>query len=110
MVAARIQGPVSALHGICALPDRITASSQGTLMQVMDVIECAFASEDGAEERQTSELVSRYSADSELLGLKWSDIDFERLEISVVRDVVNQWIERCKTEASKKLIPSDAET
>jgi len=45
----------------------------------------------------------------ELLGLKWSDIDFERLEICVVRDVVKQRIERCKTEASKKAIPIDAE-
>jgi len=45
----------------------------------------------------------------ELLGLKWSDIDFEKLEINVVRDVVKQRIERCKTEASKKAIPIDAE-
>jgi integrase len=44
-----------------------------------------------------------------LLGLKRSDIDFEQLEISVVRDVVKQRIERCKTEASKKPIPIDAE-
>ena len=45
----------------------------------------------------------------ELLGLKWSDIDFEKLEINVIRDVVKQRIERCKTEASKKAIPIDAE-
>lgn len=45
----------------------------------------------------------------ELLGLKWLDIDFEQLEIRVVRDVVKQRIERCKTEASKKAIPIDAE-
>ena len=45
----------------------------------------------------------------ELLGLKWSDIDFEQLEIRVIRDVVKQRIERCKTEASKKAIPIDAE-
>jgi integrase len=45
----------------------------------------------------------------ELLGLKWSDIDFEKLEISVSRDVVKQRIERCKTEASRKPIPMDAE-
>jgi integrase len=44
-----------------------------------------------------------------LLGLKWSDIDFEKLEICVIRDVVKQRIERCKTEASKKAIPIDAE-
>jgi integrase len=45
----------------------------------------------------------------ELLGLKWSDIDFEQLEITVVRDVVKQRIERCKTEASRKPVPIDAE-
>ena len=45
----------------------------------------------------------------ELLGLKWSDIDFEHLEITVVRDVVKQRIERCKTEASRKPVPIDAE-
>jgi integrase len=45
----------------------------------------------------------------ELLGLKWSDIDFEQLEICVTRDVVKQRVERCKTEASKKPIPIDAE-
>jgi integrase len=44
----------------------------------------------------------------ELLGLKWSDIDFEQLEICVTRDVVKQRIERCKTEASKKPVPIDA--
>jgi integrase len=45
----------------------------------------------------------------ELLGLRWSDIDFEQLEIRVIRDVVKQRIERFKTEASKKAIPIDAE-
>ena len=30
----------------------------------------------------------------ELLGLKWSDIDFEKLEICVIRDMVKQRIER----------------
>jgi integrase len=44
----------------------------------------------------------------ELLGLQWADIDFERLEITVTRDVVKQRIERCKTEASRKPVPIDA--
>jgi integrase len=45
----------------------------------------------------------------ELLGLKWSDVDFEQLEIRVTCEVVKQRIERCKTEASKKPVPIDSE-
>jgi integrase len=45
---------------------------------------------------------------SELLGLKWSDIDFERLEISVTRAVFRQVVGPCKTEASKRPLPLDA--
>src|SRR2546425_2995685 len=45
----------------------------------------------------------------ELLGLKWEDVDFESLEINVTRSVVKQKITRCKTEASRKPIPLDAD-
>ncbi len=45
----------------------------------------------------------------ELLGLKWQDVDFEALEVNVIRSVVKQKITRCKTEASRKPIPLDAE-
>lgn len=45
----------------------------------------------------------------ELLGLKWADADFEKLEINVTRSVVKQKIGPCKTEASQKPIPLDAE-
>ena len=45
----------------------------------------------------------------ELLGLKWADIDFEKLEINVTRSVVKQRVGPCKTEASQKPIPLDAE-
>ncbi len=44
----------------------------------------------------------------ELLGLKWENVDFENLELSVTRDVVKQRIEHCKTEASRKPVPIDA--
>ena len=44
---------------------------------------------------------------SELLGLKWCDVDFERLEIHVVRAIVHQVVGRCKTEASKRPLPLD---
>jgi len=45
---------------------------------------------------------------SELIGLKWSDIDFEQLEIWVTRSVVHQVVGRCKTEASRKPVPLEA--
>jgi len=45
----------------------------------------------------------------ELLGLKWEDVDFESFEVNVTRSVVKQKITRCKTEASRKPIPLDAE-
>ena len=37
------------------------------------------------------------------------DVDFEALEVNVTRSVVKQRITRCKTEASRKPIPLDAE-
>ena len=43
---------------------------------------------------------------SELFGLKWTDIDFKRNEISVTRSIVMQVVGPCKTEASQK--PSSA--
>jgi integrase len=45
----------------------------------------------------------------ELLGLKWEDVDFEALEVNITRSVVKQRITRCKTEASRKPVPLDAE-
>lgn len=42
---------------------------------------------------------------SELIGLKWSDVDFEKLEISVTRSVVGKVVGNCKTEASRKPVP-----
>jgi len=42
---------------------------------------------------------------SELLALKWADLDFESLEISLSRAVVHQVVGNLKTEASRKPIP-----
>ena len=42
---------------------------------------------------------------SELIGLKWSDVDFEKLQISITRSVVAQVVGNCKTEASRKPVP-----
>ena len=41
----------------------------------------------------------------ELFGLKWSDVDFEKHQISVTRSIVQQVVGRCKTEASQKPVP-----
>ena len=46
---------------------------------------------------------------SELLALKWSDVDFEDLEISVTRSIADQHVGPCKTEASQKPVPLDPE-
>jgi integrase len=42
---------------------------------------------------------------SELFGLRWSDLDFDNGEINVVRSVVHGVISRCKTESSSKPVP-----
>ncbi len=46
---------------------------------------------------------------SELLGLKWQDVDFESLEINLNHAVVHQVVGELKTEASRKPIPLDPE-
>ena len=46
----------------------------------------------------------------ELAGVKWQDFDFAGLDIDVQRSVVDQFVGRCKTEASQKRIPLDEYT
>jgi integrase len=43
----------------------------------------------------------------ELAGLRWHDIDFEQLTITVQRSVVDQIVGRVKTEASQRALPMD---
>jgi len=44
---------------------------------------------------------------SELLGIRWADVDFDTLELSVTRSIWHQKIGECKTEASAKPVPLD---
>lgn len=46
---------------------------------------------------------------SELLALKWSDVDFENLALHVTRSISLQRVGPCKTEASQKPVPLDPE-
>ena len=46
---------------------------------------------------------------NELLALKWSDVDFENLELHVTRSIALQRVGPCKTEASQKPVPLDPE-
>jgi integrase len=45
---------------------------------------------------------------SELLALRWSDVDFENLELQVTRSIWHQVVGNCKTEASAKPVPMDS--
>lgn len=44
---------------------------------------------------------------SELLGLQWSDIDFEKLTVKIQRSVVEGKVNPTKTDASESLLPLD---
>lgn len=44
---------------------------------------------------------------SELLALKWGDVDFDELQINVRRSIYLNVIGNCKTEASRKPVPMD---
>jgi integrase len=45
---------------------------------------------------------------SELLALRWCDVDFENLELRVTRSIWHQVLGNCKTEASAKPVPMDS--
>jgi integrase len=44
---------------------------------------------------------------SELLALRWEDVDFEALELRVTRSIWHQVVGDCKTEASARPVPLD---
>jgi len=45
---------------------------------------------------------------SELLALKWQDVDFENLSLSVTKSIWRNVVGQCKTEASRKPVPLDS--
>ena len=45
---------------------------------------------------------------SELLALRWRDVDFDNLELNVTRSIWHQVVGDCKTEASAKPVPLDS--
>src|ERR1700677_3961170 len=45
---------------------------------------------------------------SELLALRWQDVDFDNLELSVTRSICHQVVGDCKTETSAKPVPLDS--
>jgi integrase len=45
---------------------------------------------------------------SELLALRWCDVDFENLELRVTWSIWHQVLGNCKTEASAKPVPMDS--
>lgn len=45
---------------------------------------------------------------SELLALRWQDVDFDNLELNVTRSIWHQVVGDCKTEASAKPVPLDS--
>lgn len=45
---------------------------------------------------------------SELLALRWEDIDFEGVQINVRHSIYQNVVGNCKTEASRKAVPMDA--
>ncbi len=45
---------------------------------------------------------------SELLALRWCDVDFENLELRVTRSIWHQVVGNCKTEASAQPVPIDS--
>jgi hypothetical protein len=44
---------------------------------------------------------------SRVAGFKWKDIDFQKMEVHVIRSIVMQHVGDCKTEASRKPVPLD---
>jgi integrase len=80
------------------IPDVLDVSEFQALLQELSLRERTLVALDGITGLRRGELI----------GLKWSDIDFENLQINVIRSVVHQVVGNCKTEASQKPVPLEA--
>ena len=76
-------------------PDILNVDEIGQLLEAVDTLPRTLIFLDAATGLRQSEL----------FGLRWCDLDFERGEISVVRSVVHGMINSCKTESSAKPVP-----
>jgi integrase len=80
------------------IPDVLDVCEFQTLLQELSLRERTLVALDGITGLRRGELI----------GLKWDDIDFENLQVNVIRSVVHQVVGNCKTEASQKPVPLDA--
>ncbi len=80
------------------VPDVLELAELQLLLAKLDVRERTLALLDAATGLRVSEL----------LAIRWSDIDFENLELSVTRSIWHQVVGDCKTEASAKPVPLDS--
>jgi integrase len=81
-------------------------------MRVPDVLDAAEVTRIFAELSQRDRVMVLLDAStglrrSELIGLKWLDVDFDQLHLSVTRSVYRSVVGGCKTEASRKPVPLD---
>jgi integrase len=80
------------------VPDILELAELQLLLTKLDVRERTLALLDAATGLRVSEL----------LAIRWSDIDFDNLELSVTRSIWHQVVGDCKTEASAKPVPLDS--
>jgi len=80
------------------IPDVLELSEIQLLLNKLGVRERTLARLDGGTGLRVSEL----------LALRWRDVDFDKLELSVTRSIWHQVVGDCKTEASAKPVPLDA--
>ena len=80
-----------------SIPDILTVAELGQMLGAMTLREYTLAVLDFGTGLRVSEM----------LALKWCDVDFEKSQIDVRRKIYHQQVGECKTEASQKPVPMD---